>query len=229
MRLAIADPPYPPQYSERRDLADGGTRVVSRSRARRYYGDGPRSGDERPADFHPDAGEWDDPVRHRALLEQLRDEFDGWAIATCPDGLDHYRPLPIPARLMVWRKLRPAPTAHRIGTSWEPVILYPPEGRRAHPRSGTGQTPDVLEAVPLESLEEENARLRALVAELTGSTTPDVLTAAAPRLDFPGAKPPAWTRWVLDALGYDPDVDELVDLFPGSGAVATAAAQGVLL
>lgn len=52
----------------------------------------------------------------------------------------------------------------------------------------------------------------------------DVLTSSAPRSGFVGSKPPAWTRWVLDALGYDPGADELVDLFPGSGAVGYASA-----
>jgi hypothetical protein len=46
---------------------------------------------------------------------------------------------------------------------------------------------------------------------------------------FPGAKPPAWTRWVLDMLGYNPDEDTVDDLFHGSGAVAAEIAQGVLL
>lgn len=50
------------------------------------------------------------------------------------------------------------------------------------------------------------------------------IATAAPRAGFTGAKPPAVTRWVLDLLGADPD-DEVVDLFPGSGAVAAAAAQ----
>lgn len=198
MRLAIADPPYPPQLSERFDLVDGGSRITTRSRARRWYGDGPRDGHAKPADFHADAGEWDHPARHRLLLEQLHDEYDGWAIATCPDGLEHYAPFPVSAHIMVWAKLRPMPTSSRIANSWEPVIVLPPRGRRHHPRSGLGQVPDVL-------------------------------TAAAPGGGFAGAKPAAWTRWVLDALGYDPDADELVDLFPGSGAVSTAAAQGVLL
>ncbi|MCM0622486.1 hypothetical protein, partial [Nocardioides bruguierae] len=36
---------------------------------------------------------------------------------------------------------------------------------------------------------------------------------------FPGRKPEAWTRWVLDGLGYDADLDVVDDLFPGSGAV----------
>lgn len=38
---------------------------------------------------------------------------------------------------------------------------------------------------------------------------------------FTGAKPPGFGRWILDLLGAEPD-DELVDLFPGSGAVTKA-------
>lgn len=36
-----------------------------------------------------------------------------------------------------------------------------------------------------------------------------------------GAKPEAWTRWVLDLLGAERS-DTIDDLFPGSGAVAAA-------
>lgn len=199
MRLCIADPPYPPQFSERHDTADGTARLVSRSRARRWYGDAADRGGAAAADFHPDAGEWDDPARHRLLLEQLMDDFDGWAIATTPDGLEHYRPLPVPARLLVWVKSRAMPTGHRIASMWEPVIVYPPRARRAR------------------------LELDAVLRQV-----PDVLTCSPPGAGFAGAKPAAWTRWVLDALGHEHD-DELVDLFPGSGAVARAAAQGVLL
>jgi hypothetical protein len=46
---------------------------------------------------------------------------------------------------------------------------------------------------------------------------------------FVGAKPAAWTRWVLDMLGYNPETDTIDDLFHGSGAVAAEIAQGVLL
>lgn len=198
MRLAIADPPYPPQLSERYDCAAGGTRIVSRSRARRWYGDGSRH-TEKPADFHPAAGEWDDPRRHRALLEQLMDEYDGWAIATTPDGLRCYEPLPIPARLLVWVKRRAMPTGHRIASTWEPVIVYPPRARRGRAAGG-----------------EKLAQV------------PDVLACSPPGAGFAGAKPEAWTRWILDALGYEPG-DDVTDLFPGSGAVTRAAAQEVLL
>jgi len=59
-------------------------------------------------------------------------------------------------------------------------------------------------------------------------TVPDLLVAPIERRAFAGAKPVRWTRWVLDAMGYDAEVDTVHDLFPGSGAVAAAAAQGVL-
>lgn len=203
MRLAIADPPYPPLITERFDLADGTARVVTRSRARRWYGDigqASAAAHARAADLHPDAGEWDDPARHRALLEDLVEQYDGWAIATPLDGLEHYRPLPLAARVLIWVKPRSMPTAHRIASTCEAVIVSPPAARRARfDRHG------VLAQVP------------------------DVLTCPAPSIGFAGAKPVAWTRWVLDALGYDPDIDELHDVFPGSGAVSAAAAQGVLL
>lgn len=198
MKLAIADPPYPPHFAERRDRPGGPIRITTRSRARRYYGDGTRPAGERPADHHPAAAEWDRPARHRLLLEQLLDEYDGWAIATTLDGLDCYRPLPIPARVMVWHKTTGQPSSGRIATTCEAVIVFSPEGRRA--RAG----------------------------ELRLRQVPDLLQCAAPQ-GFAGAKPAAWTRWVLDALGHDPETDTVADLFPGSGAVAAAIAQGVLV
>jgi hypothetical protein len=198
VRLVIAYPPYPPHRAERHDLADGSARLVTRSRARRWYGDGPRDrgGRNRPADYHPEAAVWDHPARHRLLLEQLIDEADGWAIATTMDGLDAYRPLPVPARTLVWVKTNALPTSHRIEASCEAVIVCPPVGRRARV-SGEPQVPDVL-------------------------------VAGKGKRGFAGAKPAVWTRWVLAALGYDPAEDEVVDMFPGSGAVS-AAADGMLL
>lgn len=184
MRLAIADPPYPPIFSERRDLADGGMRGYSRSRAVRWYGGGTEA-----SDHHPDASRWDDLREHRALLAHLVAEFDGWAIATTPDGLGAYHPLPVSARIMAWHRQNAMPGGHRLVSRWEPVIVFPPEGRRAR---------------------------------TTGPRVSDVLTTAIPQLGFTGAKPPEWTRWVLDALGFDPAEDEVIDLFPGSGGVAAA-------
>jgi hypothetical protein len=199
MKLAIADPPYPPLFRERFDLAGGESRVTVRSRARRWYGDGTRSSTDSPrADFHEDAGRWDDIDAHRQLLLHLVENFDGWAIATTPDGLGAYHPLPVNAQIMAWHKPNAMPGGGRLIERWEPVIVFVPEERRTR----------------------------------AGARVGNVLTAAAPsarggRQSFVGSKPAAWTRWVLDALGYDPAVDELHDLFPGSGAVL-AAADGML-
>jgi hypothetical protein len=46
---------------------------------------------------------------------------------------------------------------------------------------------------------------------------------------FIGAKPAAWTRWVLDAMTYDPESDEVFDMFHGSGSVTDALSQGTLI
>ena len=134
-RLAIADPPYPPF------VGSGGRK----NRASRWYGDGQRSRTDRPPDFHPEAGEWDDPARHRLLLEELLDGYDGFAIATSPDGLAAYAPLPVAARIMVWVKPNAQPGSHRLRSLWEAVILYPPRGRRSN-RGGVGSIADVLVA-----------------------------------------------------------------------------------
>lgn len=195
MRLAIADPPYPPLFRERFDLAGGASRVTARSRARRWYGDGPRGHSDSPrADLHPNAGMWDDLDAHRELLLLLVEQYDGWAIATTPDGLGAYHPLPINAQVMAWHKPTAMPGGGRLIERWEPVIVYIPEQRRTR----------------------------------ASGRVSNVLTATAPSSrhggqSFVGSKPEAWTHWVLDALGYDPEVDELDDLFPGSGAVTAAA------
>jgi len=186
MKLAIADPPYPPQ------IGVGGVKP----RASRWYGSKQRGASDRPADFHPEAAEWDNPDTHRALIEHLLDEFDGFAIATTPDGIAAYGPLPVGLRIMAWHKPNAQPGSHRIFSMWEPVLLYPPVGRRSN-RSGRGGVSDVL-------------------------------TCGIARTGFVGAKPAQWTRWVLEAMTYSPSVDEVIDLFPGSGAVADVLAEQTL-
>lgn len=181
MKLAIADPPYPPF------IGSGGRK----NRASRWYGSGQRSVTDQPADMHPEANEWDDPARHRELLKHLVSEYDGFVIATSPDGLAAYGPLPAAARIMVWVKPNAIPGSHRLRSMWEAVICYPPVGRRSN--RGVGMVPDVL----IES---------------------------APRIGFSGAKPEAWTRWVLESLSYQPG-DTVLDLFPGSGNITRVIRQ----
>lgn len=194
MRLAIADPPYPPRVYDRPDLADGGNRTVARSRSRRWYGD--QAGAGRAADYHPEAARWDTPEAHQDLLARLVGSYDGWALATTLDGAEWYAPLPAGTRHLVWHKPNAIPNGSRLASSCELVLVYVPHGRRRRE---------------------------------VGRQVSDLLVAAPPNTDFAGAKPREWTRWVLDALGYDPEADELTDVFPGSGAVAAEVAQGVLL
>lgn len=177
MKLAIADPPY-------------------LGRAVRWYGEGGRgSGQGRHrADVHPDAAEWDNPDRHRDLVRQLRQDFDGWALAASPSSLPLYLAEAPDVRVMIWHRRNAPPSGNRFRACWEPVLISSP--RKAH---GTG---------PIGN---------------------DVLDTAAPRRNFAGSKPPAWTRWVLDALGYDAETDEVTDLFAGSGSVTAEVLQGVLL
>jgi hypothetical protein len=98
---------------------------------------------DRPADYHEGAHEWDDPDRHRRLLEELLDAYDGFAIATSPDGIAAYGELPAACRIMAWVKPNAQPGAHRIRSTWEPVIVYPPIGRRSN-RNGVGSISGVL-------------------------------------------------------------------------------------
>lgn len=188
MRLAIADPPYPPIRAAhpRND----------KPRASFWYGDNFLTSGQGVgrADHHPEAREWDLPETHRALMERLETEYDGWAIATAHDGVPVYGVLPRGCRVLIWHKPNTIGTASRIKNVYEPVIVKVPVGRQS--------------------------------SRLMGGQIPDLLTATAPRKGFAGAKPLAWTRWVLSALGYDPETDTVDDLFPGSGSVADAIAQG---
>lgn len=183
MRLAIADPPYLGRgfwYSTGKvAFKDRGsmTHVV--------------------ADQHPDAGAWDDPAEHVALVERLDAGYDGWAVAMSRDSLPVYLSAAPDARVCVWHNPAAWPPGNRVHATWEPVLVRVPADRR--PMRSAQYVKDVLVAVP-------------------------------PRhLGFIGAKPTAWTRWVLDLLGFDPETDTVDDLFPGSGAVANEIAQGVLL
>jgi hypothetical protein len=132
VKLAIADPPYPPF------IGSGGRK----NRASRWYGDKQRSKTDRPADSHPDASEWDEPARHRKLLADLQRDYDGFAIATSADGIAAYGELPPEVRLLAWVKPNAQPGSHRLRSNWEAVILYPPAGRRSN--RGIGSIPDVL-------------------------------------------------------------------------------------
>lgn len=167
-------------------------------RGERWYGNGRGDYSGRGvADHHPEAGIWDSPGAHIDMVAKLVTEFDGFAIAASVDSLGLYLTA-CPADVHVM-------VWHRRNA--------PPTGNRVR---------RCWEPVIIR--QPEGRRGRGSGFETVAS---DVLDAPAGRPGFAGAKPAAWTRWVLAALGYDSSADELVDMFPGSGAVS-AAADGML-
>ena len=194
MKLCIADPPY----LGRAAIWYGN--AMSSSQLGKNNGGSANISGPRPADYHPDAHLWDDLETHRAMLQRLIAEYDGWAIAMAHDNLRSYLPMvpsSVPIRIGIWTRPQQMPGGARVLNVYEPVLVHIPEGRR----SSTGQTVFPRDSVTISRLNN----------------------------GFPGAKPPAWTRWVLDMLGYDAEADTVDDLFKGSGAVAAEVAQGVLL
>ena len=137
MKLAIADPPY----LGRAALWYGGKGRSKQGTAGRAAGRG-----DLAAEYHPDAHEWDDPVKHIALMVTMDDEYDGWAMAASGKTL---APLlgfadKLGARLAIWHVTNAIPDGNRVSTRWEAVILRQPDARRAY---GTGHAiGDVLSA-----------------------------------------------------------------------------------
>lgn len=168
-------------------------------RSARWYGDGRgHAGGRGRADHHEHAATWDDPAEHAALVERLEREFDGWAIAGAA-SVESLRTY-----------LDACPSAARIAV-WHRGNAVPSGSRIA------SSWEPVIVRVP-------DGRS----AHHTGYATRDVLSSGVRnRAGFVGSKPADWTLWVLAMLGYQPTGDELVDVFPGSGAVA-AAADGLL-
>ena len=153
----------------------------------------------KPADHHPDAAEWDSINKHAELVARLIDEYDGWAVAMAHDNLRDYLPL-VPRGVPL-----------RIGVWRKPQNM--PSGARV-----LNTWEPVIVRIPEGRRASNGAKV----------FPPDSISVGRLNNGFPGAKPRAWTRWVLDMLGYQ-DGDEVDDLFPGSGAVAAEIAQGVLL
>jgi hypothetical protein len=164
-------------------------------RAVRWYGVG-GCGDGHglgQADQHPDAALWDDPETHKKLVRDLNNNYDAWAIAMSVHSLSTY--------------LQVVETDSRNGIRvavWHKPSAYPSGSRIAN------NWEPVLFSIPKERR-----------ARNTGPSVKDVFTAPPLRSNFVGAKPPSWTEWVLEVLGYQTG-DEVNDLFAGSGAVTRA-------
>ena len=137
MRLAIADPPY----LGRAALWYGGQHHRHRGTPGRAKGRGCTS-----AEYHPDAAQWDDPERHRALMTDLDLHWDGWAMAASAKTIDQLLPhaTALGARCAIWVVSNAIPDGARVRSVWEAVLYRVPASRRA---VGTGmRVTDVLRA-----------------------------------------------------------------------------------
>ena len=152
------------------------------------------------ADNHPDAHEWDDIDRHEEMVHALIENYDGWTIAMAHDNLRDYIPL-IPKNVPI-----------------KIIIWHKTQNMPGGARVVNTYEPAIVR-IP-DGRKSSNG---------VGLAVRDLATIPRINNGFPGAKPPAWTRWVLEVMGYDENTDTVDDLFPGSGAVQNELNQGVLL
>lgn len=148
---------------------------------------------------HGESGDcWDLETTHFRLMQRLHDEFpDGWALSATSASL----PTLLSWHAWSWSGLRIGAWVKPFAAfkpnvtpayAWEPVLFT--GGRRRSREEWSGR--DWLSAMP-----------PVFSGEARG---------------VPGMKPEAFCWWIFDdLLGLWAD-DDLVDLFPGSGAVSRA-------
>lgn len=142
-------------------------------------------------------------VDHEALIARLMDEFpDGWVLSTSSSALHEVLPLcpsPTPSVKNKGRYLQG--TGTRVLVWIKPQAPWRPVGIQW-----------AWEPILLHGGRPRDPR----------DTLRDWIMCTPNGGDFVGAKPLAVCRFIFDALGARQDEDELVDLFPGSGAVGRA-------
>lgn len=161
------------------------------------YADPPYMGQaKKHYDGHRDyAGE----VDHAELIEWLSRDFpDGWALSCSGQSLQHLLQIaPKGVRVAAWFK----PWSNmlpgiRMQFSWEPVIVA--GGRLGRHVKGDALLRDWVMANP------DGYTFRAIEEDAVI-----------------GRKPQRFAFWLFDALGLQAN-DELVDLYPGNGAIGSA-------
>jgi hypothetical protein len=150
------------------------------------------------ADQHTEALVWDNPDTHAQLVTYLQNNFDGWVIhaSATPESMALYGPLVLNtgARWGSWRKGFAAFKKNvSVAYAWEPVII---KKCRKPVVNGRLVMRDWVEA-------------------------DDIKCSITLKRGLTGAKPEAVVHWALELMGARPE-DELLDIFPGTGAVTEA-------
>ena len=132
-------------------------------------------------------------VDHAELIARLVADYDGWVLCTSVKALKQVLALcPDDVIIASWFKPISPPLGDHRRYNWEPVILSPVR------RYGPGYVPMATIASP-----------------------PQFTFRDKPESHVIGEKPEAFCHWVFAAAGLMAG-DEMVDLFPGSGAVGRA-------
>ena len=143
---------------------------------------------------HPDYG---GEVDHEELINQLQSQFDGWILHTHVPGLrmmERKGWIPDEVRLCSWVKSFAAFKRNvPVAYAWEPVII---KACRKPVVSGRQVMRDFIE-------------------------TPAIKCPITLQRGLAGAKPEKVCWWAFELAGLTPD-DELIDLYPGTGAVSVA-------
>jgi len=163
-------------------------------------------------------------VDHTELVGRLvRDFPDGWALSTSAAALQSVLAIcPAGVRVCIWVRPARATRALRARNSFEPLIVAGGRLRHVAVSSSTCRSElaatDASRSTPATSVAAAGARP---VAE----DLRDVLHWGGRQHSHPGAlvgmKPAAFCEWMFRLLGAAAG-DELIDLFPGSGAVGRA-------
>ncbi len=161
------------------------------------YADPPYPG---RAGYYPE----DREVDHESLIAELVASYpDGWALSTSAAALRDVLPMcPASTRVCVWRRRVRNGRARRALSAWEPLLV-------------TGGRP----------LATDEAQQLVDEVETDDVVVDEVLDYRGRYDSFPGAligmKPPEFSVWMFRLLGARAG-DELVDVYPGSGAVGRA-------
>lgn len=137
-------------------------------------------------------------VNVRLLVAYLR-TFDAWALSTSAAALREVWNECPEARCASWQKTFAGNGWSRVRWCWEPV-LFVTDRKGIRP----GERSDVWDGLVCPPVVD-----RSRWSEVEGKSG--------------GSKPHAFVRWVLDELLDMDEGDDLVDIFPGSGAVTRHA------
>jgi hypothetical protein len=145
------------------------------------------------AEHHPNALDWDDPSEHVRLVDKLMAEFDGWVL--------HLSATPDSVALY-------APLVLRTGARWCSWV----KGFAAFKRN-------VSVAYAWEPVLIKACRKPVVSKRLVARDW--IQESITLKRGLTGAKPEAVVHWALELMAARPD-DNLIDLFPGTGAVERA-------